>query len=52
MSEFTNKINYIFNGDCRDLLKQYRDECFDCVVSDVPAPPDITDRFVSTYPTI
>lgn len=36
MSEFTNKINYIFNGDCRDLLKQYRDEFFDCVVSDVP----------------
>ena len=36
MTEFSNKINYIFNGDCRDLLKQYSDEFFDCVVSDVP----------------
>ena len=36
MTEFSNKINYIFNGDCRDLLKQYSDEFFDRVVSDVP----------------
>lgn len=36
MNEQSNKIDFIFNGDCRDLLKQYPDNFFDCVVSDVP----------------
>lgn len=30
------KTNFIFSGDCRDLLKHYPDNFFDCVVSDVP----------------
>ena len=29
-------INYLYNGDCRDMLKQYPDNFFDCCVSDVP----------------
>lgn len=36
MNKQSNKIDFIFNGDCRDLLKQYPDNFFDCVVSDVP----------------
>lgn len=30
------KTDFIFNGDCRELLKKYPDNYFDCVVSDVP----------------
>lgn len=30
------QINYIHNGDCRDFLKQYPDNFFDCVISDIP----------------
>ena len=29
-------LNYLYNGDCRDMLKQYPDNFFDCCVSDVP----------------
>lgn len=32
----TPKINFVYNGDCRDLLKEYPDNFFDCCVSDVP----------------
>lgn len=31
-----SKTNFIFCGDVRDLLKEYPDNFFDCVVSDVP----------------
>ena len=30
------KLNYLYNGDCRELLKTYPDNFFDCCVSDVP----------------
>ena len=30
------KLNYLYNGDCRELLKTYPDNFFDCVVSDIP----------------
>lgn len=32
----TPKTDFIFHGDCRDLLKEYPDNFFDCCVSDVP----------------
>ena len=28
-------INYLYNGDCRELLKTYPDNFFDCCISDV-----------------
>jgi site-specific DNA-methyltransferase (adenine-specific) len=31
-----NKRNFIFCGDVRDLLKEYPENFFDCVISDVP----------------
>ena len=31
-----HKLNYLYNGDCRELLKTYPDNFFDCCVSDVP----------------
>lgn len=30
------KIDFVFNGDCRELISKYPDNFFDCVVSDVP----------------
>ena len=35
-SENNLKLNYLYNGDCRELLKTYPDNFFDCCVSDVP----------------
>ena len=29
-------LDYLYNGDCRELLKTYPDNFFDCCVSDVP----------------
>ena len=31
-----HKLNYLYNGDCRELLKTYPDNFFDCCISDVP----------------
>ena len=36
MENYKTKTDFIFNGDCRELLKNYPDNFFDCCVSDVP----------------
>ena len=36
MNTADKRIDCIINGDCRDILKNYPDNFFDCVISDVP----------------
>ena len=36
MRKHTHALNYLYNGDCMELLKTYPDNFFDCCVSDVP----------------